>query len=101
LAGKDGSSFTYTGRGGLPDSPDDFLSNDVVWSDTRLTNIRSEQMYNAPTSKPFNQTKDGIAIVPAIGWVFNNKGEVTLIASQSETASPIDPLTNCQRETEH
>jgi filamentous hemagglutinin family protein len=101
LGGKDGSSFTYTGRGGLADSPDDFLSNDVVWSDTRLTNIRSEQMYNAPTSKPFNQTKDGIAIVPAIGWVFNNKGEVTLIASQSQTASRIDTPTNCQRETEY
>jgi filamentous hemagglutinin family protein len=33
--GKEGSSFTVTGRGGLPPSPDDFLSGDVVWSDTR------------------------------------------------------------------
>jgi filamentous hemagglutinin family protein len=101
LTGKDGSSFTYTGRSGLPDSPDDFLSSDVVWSDTRLTNIRSEEMYNAPTSKPFNQTKDGIAIVPATGWIFNNKGEVTLIASQSETPSRIYSPTTCQSETEH
>ncbi|MBW4476185.1 MAG: filamentous hemagglutinin N-terminal domain-containing protein [Tolypothrix brevis GSE-NOS-MK-07-07A] len=100
LAGKDGSSFTYTGRSGLPDSPDDFLSSDVVWSDTRLTNIPSEVMYNAPTSKPFNQTKDGIAIVPAIGWIFNNKGEVTLIASQSETPSRIYSPTTCQNETD-
>ncbi|MBD2603711.1 hypothetical protein H6G81_04000 [Scytonema hofmannii FACHB-248] len=101
LAGKDGSSFTYTGCSGLPDSPDDPLISDVVWSDTRLTNIRSGEMYNTPTSKPFKQTAEGIAIVPVIGWVFNNKGEVTLIASQSETASCIDTPTNCQRKTEH
>ncbi|MGI8503770.1 MAG: filamentous hemagglutinin N-terminal domain-containing protein, partial [Hassallia sp.] len=34
--GKGGSEFTVTGRGGLPLSPDDFLSPDVVWTDTRL-----------------------------------------------------------------
>ncbi len=101
LGGKDGSSFTYTGRSGLPDSPDDPLTSDVVWSDTRLNNIRSGEMYNAPTSKPLKQTAEGIAIIPAIGWVFNKKGEVTLIASQSETASRTDTPTNCQRKTEH
>lgn len=79
MRGKNGSSFTYTGRGGLPDSPDDFLTSDVVWSDTRLTNIRSGEV-GASTSKPLNQTKEGIAIIPATGWVFNNKGEVTLIS---------------------
>jgi hypothetical protein len=87
-------------RGVSTDSPDDFLSSDVVWSDTRLTNIRSEEMHNAPTSKPFNQTKDGIAMVPATGWIFNNKGEVTLIASQSETPSRIYSPTNCQSKTD-
>jgi filamentous hemagglutinin family protein len=101
IAGKNGSSFTYTGRGGLPDSPDDFLTNDVVWSDTRLTNIRTQENISTSTSKPKRQTASGIAIVPATGWVFNNKGEVTLIASQSETANPIGTPTTCQSETEH
>jgi filamentous hemagglutinin family protein len=101
IAGKNGSSFTYTGRGGLPLSPDDPLTSDVVWSDTRLTNIRSGEMSSASTSKPKKQTTSGIAIIPATGWVFNNKGEVTLIASQSETANPIGTPTTCQSETEH
>ncbi|MBW4573247.1 MAG: filamentous hemagglutinin N-terminal domain-containing protein [Tolypothrix carrinoi HA7290-LM1] len=100
IAGKDGSSFTYTGRGGLPDSPDDPLTNDVVWSDTRLTNIRSQENISTSTSKPKKQTASGIAIVPATGWVFNNLGEVTLIASQSETTNFIDTPTTCQSETE-
>ncbi|MBW4609657.1 MAG: filamentous hemagglutinin N-terminal domain-containing protein [Hassallia sp. WJT32-NPBG1] len=81
IAGKNGSSFTYTGRGGLPDSPDDPLTSDVVWSDTRLTNIRSRESISASTSKPNRQTTEGIAIIPATGWVFNNKGEVTLISN--------------------
>ncbi|GAX40404.1 filamentous hemagglutinin outer membrane protein [Tolypothrix sp. NIES-4075] len=101
IAGKNGSSFTYTGRGGLPDSPDDPLTSDVVWSDTRLTNIRSLENISTSTSKPHKQTASGIAIVPATGWVFNNLGEVTLIASQSETANRIDTPTTCQSETEH
>jgi filamentous hemagglutinin family protein len=95
IAGKNGSSFTYTGRGGLPDSPDDPLTSDVVWSDTRLTNIRSGENISASTSKPNRQTTEGIAIIPATGWVFNNKGEVTLIASQSQTANRIDTPTSC------
>ncbi|MGI2906546.1 filamentous hemagglutinin N-terminal domain-containing protein [Tolypothrix sp. VBCCA 56010] len=99
IAGKNGSSFTYTGRGGLPISPDDPLTSDVVWSDTRLTNIRSSENISTSTSKPKKQTTSGIAIVPATGWVFNKFGEVTLIASQSET-NRIDTPTTCQNETE-
>ncbi|GAX40403.1 filamentous hemagglutinin outer membrane protein [Tolypothrix sp. NIES-4075] len=80
IAGKNGSSFTYTGRGGLPDSPDDPLTSDVVWSDTRLTNIPSSEKISTSTSKPHKQTASGIAIVPATGWVFNKFGDVTLIS---------------------
>jgi filamentous hemagglutinin family protein len=80
IAGKNGSSFTYTGRGGLPISPDDPLTSDVVWSDQRLTNIRSQENISTSTSKPHRQTASGIAIVPATGWVFNKEGDVTLIS---------------------
>jgi large exoprotein involved in heme utilization and adhesion len=34
-----GSTFIVTGRSGLPLTPDDPLSNDVLWSDTRLTTL--------------------------------------------------------------
>jgi len=85
LAGKDGSSFTYTGRGGLPDSPNDFLSSDVVWSDTRLTVLPIEP--NSRVTPSVRKTAEGVAIVPATGWVFDEKkGEVTLIASSSSSS---------------
>jgi len=72
-----------TGRGGLPPSPDQPLTSDVVWSDTRLpTTTRHQHKTHAAKPKP-----QPIEIVPATGWVFNGKGEVTLISSMSNTTS--------------
>jgi filamentous hemagglutinin family protein len=91
--GKGGSEFTVTGRGGLPPSPDDFLSGDVVWSDTRLTATASQQQPKKPAAKPrskvetFRRNVSTVAIVPATGWVFNGKGEVTLISDAANADS--------------
>jgi large exoprotein involved in heme utilization and adhesion len=78
--GKGGSQFTVTGRGGLPPSPDDPLTSDVVWSDTRLTTFAVSP---SPRVQPsVRKTAEVVAIIPATGWVFDEKkGEVTLIAS--------------------
>ncbi len=82
-----GSQFMFTGRGGLPPSPDQLLSSDTVWSDTRLPNIASSENHASATITPhiLPQTKDHIAISPATGWVFNDKGEVILVANTGET----------------
>ncbi len=83
IAGR--SSFTITGRGGLPQGPDEPLTTDVVWTDTRLpvTTVKQHQS-KIHATKPKPQP---IAIVPATGWVFNGKGEVTLI-SKAPFATP-------------
>ena len=78
-----GSSFTITGRGGLPPSPTEPLTNDVVWTDARLPVITVQPSALKPAAKPHSKPKaEPIVIVPATGWVFNkDKGEVTLISS--------------------
>ncbi|MDF5715579.1 MAG: filamentous hemagglutinin N-terminal domain-containing protein [Rhizonema sp. NSF051] len=93
VRGNQGNEFIVTGRGGLPPSPDEPFSSDVVWSDTRLRAIRLkqwpagialQQRAEKPTAKlPSKPT--GVEIVPATGWVFNNKGEVILISSQTHS----------------
>jgi filamentous hemagglutinin family protein len=84
--GKKGSEFIVTGRGGLPLGPDDFLSSDVVWSDTRLTAL--PVLPSPGVTRKVRKTADGVAIVPATGWVFDEKkGEVTLIASNGNSES--------------
>ncbi|KAB8331903.1 S-layer family protein [Scytonema tolypothrichoides VB-61278] len=80
------NQFTITGRGGLPPSPDQPLSSDVLWSDTRIPKItaqgggkaKSQTVTTAPSSN-----SRAVVINPATGWVFNGKGEVTLISSVS------------------
>ncbi len=76
------NSFTITGRGGLPPSPTEPLTNDVVWTDARLPAVQQHSS-NKPKTKPHTKPKaEPIAIVPATGWVFNfEKGEVTLISN--------------------
>ncbi|NEU74556.1 filamentous hemagglutinin N-terminal domain-containing protein [Hassallia byssoidea VB512170] len=80
-----GSEFTVTGRGGLPPSPDDFLSSDVVWTDSRLSATTAQNPDRTSAAKP--SKPKAIEIVPATGWVFNDKGEVTLISSASDANS--------------
>ncbi|NEU76437.1 filamentous hemagglutinin N-terminal domain-containing protein [Hassallia byssoidea VB512170] len=83
--GKGGSEFTVTGRGGLPPGPDDFLSSDVVWSDTRLTALPVSPSPRVTQSIP--KTSEGVAIIPATGWVFDEKtGDVTLIAANGNSS---------------
>jgi large exoprotein involved in heme utilization and adhesion len=85
--GKKGSEFTVTGRGGLPLSPDDFLSSDVVWTDTRLVATTAQQdKPKTPVAKSPSKP-EAIVIVPATGWVFNDKGEVTLISNATNATS--------------
>jgi large exoprotein involved in heme utilization and adhesion len=85
--------FIITGRGGLPPSPDQPLSTDVVWSDTRIPKITAQQQSSEIAAVKPPSKADAVKIVPATGWVFNGKGEVTLISSAS-TNNPHPSLQN-------
>ena len=91
----EGNSFTITGRGGLPPSPYEPISTDVIWSDTRIPYITSQYRSEKPTPKP--PTKDdAVKIVPATGWVFDGKGHVTLI-SHASNANNLRSTPACQK----
>ncbi|MEH2382607.1 MAG: filamentous hemagglutinin N-terminal domain-containing protein [Nostoc sp.] len=77
-----GSEFTITGRGGLPPSPNEDLSQEatqvgLVEPVSTVSNLKP-----APKTSSSDNSKSQIPsrIVPAQGWVFNNKGEVVLTA---------------------
>ncbi len=80
------NSFTITGRSGLPPSPEDFLTGDVVWSDTRLPATTVLHSSKTPTAKS-HPKPEVMAINPATGWVLNDKGEVILISAASKATS--------------
>lgn len=81
------NKFTISGRGGLPPSPYEPLTSDVVWLDTRLSAMTSQQQGSEkPAAKPPSKAET-VKIVPAIGWVFDGKGHVTLISHTSANTS--------------
>ena len=94
-----GNSFTVTGRGGLPPSPDEPLTSDVVWTDTRLPATTTHHYSSKkPSAKPPSKSKaKPVVIVPATGWVFNGKGEVTLISTAPNATSLGSTPVSCPR----
>ncbi|MEH2363365.1 two-partner secretion domain-containing protein [Nostoc sp.] len=86
------SSFTYTGSGGLPPSPNNTLNSDAIWEDWRLTAVpkgrEGRQRDKGNSESPLgikgqggeNNFSHPTQIVEAQGWIINQNGEVTLTA---------------------
>jgi large exoprotein involved in heme utilization and adhesion len=74
-----GSSFTITGRGGLPSSPNDPLQGESVI--TNWVTLDSDEENNTPPATTTPRSSAPRQLVEAQGWYFNEKGEVVLTAS--------------------
>jgi large exoprotein involved in heme utilization and adhesion len=73
------SSFTVTGRGGLPPSPNDPLQGEAVV--TNWVSLDSEIENNTPPATTTPSSSAPRQLVEAQGWVINEKGQVVLTAS--------------------
>ena len=83
------SEFIITGRGSLPPSPNLVLNSDsarVGWIEPALkedeeanSNTSMQNSSTAQTSKARNTAKIHSPVVPARGWVLNDKGEAILV----------------------
>ena len=90
------SEFIITGRGGLPPSPNQVLSSDsaqVGWIDpapveNRGAEEQESREVDESTSIPNPQSKIPNPIVPARGWIFNEKGEVLLVSYDPTNSGP-------------
>lgn len=76
---KTASQFVVTGRGGLSPNPGEVLSRNVVWEDARHRTVTASQ--HRPSNVATTSPSKPVALVPATGWVFNGKGEVTFTAA--------------------
>jgi filamentous hemagglutinin family protein len=75
-----GSKFVATGRGGIPQNPNQEMRSDRTWSDIR--NISAYRQNRAVTAQipEFPQT-----LVQATGWHRNAQGKIELLADKSST----------------
>jgi filamentous hemagglutinin family protein len=84
------SQFTLSGRGGLPSSVSEDLNSEstlvgLVEPETTHIDQSAKQVSKAPTSaSPLSSSR----IVPAQGWIYNNKGEVVLVAYKPTITEP-------------
>ncbi|MEM1391828.1 MAG: filamentous hemagglutinin N-terminal domain-containing protein [Cyanobacteria bacterium P01_H01_bin.150] len=90
-ASQTGSSFVATGRGGIPQNPNEYVKNNPNWSDIRdlsafrkLNNntVENTQISNQPT------------IIEATGFIRNAKGEIELVASANKPLNT-KQVSNC------
>jgi len=80
------SEFTVTGRGGLPPSPNDVLSKPeepLPWVEPAVGG--SQQVEGLPASQESRATQ----IIPAQGWVMDDRGQVTLVVYNSGVGASI------------
>jgi filamentous hemagglutinin family protein len=86
------NKLTVTGRGGLPPTANDPLTSDVIWQDARAASSQP-----AVSSAKTNRAK---LAPPAVGWVFDGKGKVTLVAAGTE-AQPTSTNVVCPNVDQH
>jgi len=80
------NEFTVTGRGGLPASPNDVLGRPeerLPWVEPAVGG--SQQVEGPPASQEIRATQ----IIPAQGWVMDDRGQVTLVVYNSGVGASI------------
>ncbi|MFB2979747.1 filamentous hemagglutinin N-terminal domain-containing protein [Microseira sp. BLCC-F43] len=77
--GRETSSFTITGTGGLPPNPTQPFTSEAIWRDTRSDSVATDNRQQTPDK-----------IVEAQGWVRGANGEIILTADPA-AATPYSP----------
>jgi filamentous hemagglutinin family protein len=104
------NEFTVTGRGGVPPSPNDSLGSAETpfpWIEieeqqrSQKSEVRREEAVggNSQEIRREEGEKTAREVVPARGWVVNEKGEVTLVAAEAAGQFPQrtrHPVSVCQ-----
>jgi filamentous hemagglutinin family protein len=100
-----GNSFVVTGRGGLPATPQQALSNDPLWRDWRTPAVANRQSNTSPRavmpsgSPTSTQPTASATLVEATGWEINPNRQVVLTATAPQE-NPYQPETqpiDCNR----
>ena len=80
-----GSEFTITGRGGVPPSPNDVLSSDS----SQFNWVEPARGESQKVGKRAEIEIQPQAVIPAQGWVMNEREQVTLVSYNSGVGASI------------
>jgi filamentous hemagglutinin family protein len=83
-----GSSLVITGRGGLPASPNQLTSSDSIRVDLIKPVVNTRNSSSGTKNQlSIGPSPTGKQVIPAQGWIFNDKGEVILVAYDPTSSS--------------
>ncbi|MFB2898414.1 filamentous hemagglutinin N-terminal domain-containing protein [Aerosakkonemataceae cyanobacterium BLCC-F50] len=85
--GEEQGEFIFTGRGGLPPSPNELIRNEATWMDLREIALSEGRGAEEQRSRGAGENRELTSIVEAQGWMKNSQGQVVLVA-QTATATP-------------
>jgi filamentous hemagglutinin family protein len=89
-AAADGSSFTVTGRGGLPEDPTTVLRSQILLPDLRdFTTSAPSAALPATHNQAVAQPAPAAIPVEATGWRVNSRGQVELIATGNASSASL------------
>ena len=101
------SSFTVSGRGGIPANPADFLDSAsplMEWAEPFPGRDRlGAEQEGEIISVPAQSGQEGSQMVPARGWLVNENGEVELVGyntAPSEQGRSLPSLPKCRQQAE-
>lgn len=82
------NQFTVTGRGGLPPTPYETISDEATWLDLRLMLVsQAGRVEEGVRDKVGELSISNDRILEAQGWLINSKGEV-ILTTEVSTATP-------------
>ncbi|PZD72013.1 hypothetical protein C1752_04083 [Acaryochloris thomasi RCC1774] len=87
-AAKQGNSFVLAGRGGVPSSPQDLVSNPQLWNDVRdLSAFRTTQQRGYPSQEYATRPVTPAPLLEATGWHRDAQGRMRLVNHQPNLVS--------------
>ncbi|MEM9274741.1 MAG: filamentous hemagglutinin N-terminal domain-containing protein [Cyanobacteria bacterium P01_F01_bin.143] len=92
------SSYTVTGRGGIPSSPEDKNLGFTNWEDWRIMEEEPKSQTNSQNTNPNSEITDNqeLVVAPQLaqGWVRNEKGQIILTSEPLVITPHPQQLTN-------
>ncbi len=85
-----GNTFVSTGKGGIPQNPNEQVDANLTWSDIRDLSAYRKRNNITENTQISNQP----AIVEATGFIRNENGEIELVATQNKPFTP-EKIINC------
>lgn len=85
-----GANFTVTGRGGLPFNPRQSVSEEIILQAFETGKGESKGEWHSPQTENTQPN-----IIEAQGWIFNERGEVELVASSNNNINNWQEYLNC------